>query len=335
TAAGPMKEAAIAKACLHGQWSADVLACIGSARTARECLTTLTPAQRELLQRQLAAWNDAYPDELLEDAGEDDDVDVADLSYVDCAQGVGDVATYAPPLTVTGDDKELATALRRAAITILCDGWATDVRRCFQDGEPLATCRGQLAPDQEQALASKLADVAGLTARAAALRKQPAKLTCPRVAATHYGDGAWRGKLDAIKGAERRKLIADSRAKLAKACTADAWSPNLRACLVAGGGEACFAAISPALARAWGYPAGGLVVKTGIPECDSYGDALRALAQCPQVPRAAAQSLLDSYQQTAASFASTPIADRPARAAACKLGDVAIRQSASGLGCTI
>nr|MDQ3368493.1 hypothetical protein [Myxococcota bacterium] len=327
--------------CLHGAWSAEVLACIGTEPAARACLTALTPAQRALLQRQLVAWHDAYPDELLADGDDEDDedLDVAELSYVDCARGVGDVTTYAPPLTLTGDDQELATALRRAAITVLCDGWATDVRRCFQDGEPPATCRGQLAPDQEQALAGKLADVAGLTARAAALRKRPAKLTCKHVVAIHYGDGAWQGKLGAIHGVERRKLIAASRAMLAKACTGDAWSSKLRACLVAGGGEPCFAAASPgpdaALARAWGYPASGVLVKTGIPACDSYGDALRALAQCPRVPRAAAQQFLDSYQQTAAAFLSTPVAERPAQAATCKAADAAIRQVAQGLGCTI
>lgn len=335
--AGPAKEAAIARACLHDRWSPEVLECIGTTpglTGATGCLEHLGPEQRASFQKKLVAWNDEFPDEDMPDG--DDDAD-ADVDFVECSHGIGNVATYAPPITRTGEDRDLELALRSRAVLALCDDWSTEARRCFGSGGPPATCRTLLEADQARALADKLTELEKLMTKVAAAKAKPARIACSQVVAAHYGDGAWKGKLDTLKPALRRQLVTGSRARMTKACTADKWPANLRACVIAAGpiaDTACFVASGqrPAL---WGYPASGVAVKTGIPECDAYGDALAALSACPSVPSAAAVSLLEAYHASAAALAATPPADRPAKAAECKRSDAAIRQSAAALGCTI
>jgi len=332
--AGPAKEAAIARACLHGAWSAEVLACVGTSVTPAACLDQLAAAQRTGYHAQLLAWNDEFPDEeLLEDVS-----DAIAPEPVECAVAIGDVATLAPAITTPGVLGDLPLALRRNRVLALCERWATPVRGCFADGTPAEDCRGQLPVDQQQALTDALAELDRLVGKATMFAARPASIGCKQVVAAHYTDAAWTGKLAALGPATRKPLIAASRAQMIKACTADAWSVQLRACIVAaapGPDAACFAATPETTATAWGFPALGLLTKTGIPACDAWGDALRALARCPQIPTAATQAMLDAFQQTAAALASTAPADRAARVNACKQADAAVRQSATAVGCAI
>ncbi|MBA3397357.1 MAG: hypothetical protein H0T89_32320 [Deltaproteobacteria bacterium] len=335
--AGPAKEAAIARACLHDGWAPEVLECIGTSHGPTDptsCLDRLGPEQRASFHKKLAVWNDEFPDEDMPDG--DDDAD-ADVDFVECSHGIGNVGTYAPPITRIGEDRDLEVALRSRAVLALCDDWSTEARRCFGSGGPPATCRTLLEPDQARALADKLTELEKLMTKVAAAKAKPGRIHCTQVVAAHYGDKAWQGKLDALKPAQKRQLVTQSRARMTKACTADKWPANLRACVIAAGptaDTACFVAsgVRPAL---WGYPASGIAVKTGIPECDAYGEALAALSACPAVPSAATVSLLEAYHASAAALAATPPADRPVKAAECKRSDAAIRQSASALGCTI
>jgi hypothetical protein len=319
-AAGPMKEEAIAKACLHDKWPAEVLACVGGAN-AKSCLDKLTPAQRKSYRARIARWNDEFPDEELDDETMENLVD-----FVDCGNAIGDASQYVPVLTLKGEERELAIAMRRKRLLALCEDWSTEARRCFQDVKQPERCRTQLEPDQKRALVDRLAEVDALMAKIAAT-KPP---VCKKLVDAHYADARWKGKLEALKPAERKKVIAASRTAMVKACTDEKWSVTVRSCVAADAGNGCFVTHG-----AWGFPPNAIPIKTGIPECDLYGDVLRALVQCNQIPKPAVQAMLDAYQQTAAGYANMSAAERTTAARSCSQADSAIRQSARSLGCTI
>lgn len=326
-AAGPMKEEAIAKACLHDKWSQDVIDCAGSTPSAKRCLARLDAKQRSALAMRLGDWNEEFPDETFDDPRLDEDF----VDFVDCTKAIGDASRYAPVLTQTGEARELAVAMRRHQLLALCEGWLTEHRLCFErEQDDPDGCRMVLPPAWRQAIVDRLAEVDAVMAKVAAT-KPP---TCQRVVAFHYADARWKDKLAAMKAAARKKIIAESRARMRKACTDESWTASLRSCIVAQGGDHCFhaASITPAT---WGFPASGIPVKTGIPECDAYGDALRALASCKQIPRQAVQTMLDQYQEAVPTFAIMSAAQRTAAARSCTHADAAIRQSARSLGCTI
>ena len=328
-AAGPMKEEAIAKACLHDKWPVEIIDCIGSTTNTRGCLDKLDPKLRATYRERLARWNDAFPDEALDEEAVDDHLD-----FVDCSKAVGDASQYAPVLTLKGEDRELATALRRHHILALCEDWSTEARRCFEQLKTPDRCRTLLEPDQKQDLVDRLAEVDALMSKIAVVAKKPTSFACKQVVDFHYADARWKGKLDAMKPAERKKIIAESRTRMVKACTDDRWSASLRSCVVAQGGEPCFLAAGIS-ALTWGFPPSGIPIKTGIPECDAYGDALRALASCTAIPKQAAQTMLDGFQRVAPTYANMGAAERTAAARSCAQSDAAIRQSARSLGCTI
>jgi hypothetical protein len=329
--AGPMKEEAIAKACFHDHWERAVIDCVGSSKLPAPCLDKLAPEQRERYRERIAEWHESFP---LEALGDDAPEETAEVDYVSCGDAVGDVSLYAPALALKGSDRELATTMRRNHVLALCDDWTTEVRKCFEQtggaSAAIASCRTQLEPDQEQELVDRLAEVDAVMTRILAVKKAD----CRKVVATHYADARWTGKLATLKAAERKKLIAASRAAMTKACVDEKWSPSLRACVVAQGGDACFSAsgMTPAT---WGFPASVIPIKTGIPECDAYGDALRALVTCKAIPRQAAQSMLDSFQLAAPIYLNMGPAERGPAARSCVQADSAIRQSAKSLGCTI
>ncbi|MDQ3336312.1 MAG: hypothetical protein M4D80_14180 [Myxococcota bacterium] len=319
--AGPMKEEAIAKACLHDKWPAEVLDCVGSTPNAKTCLDKLASAQRKAYRERIARWNDAFPEEVLDDETLENLVD-----FVDCANAVGDPSQYAPVLTLEGEDRELAITMRRTRLLVLCEDWSTDARRCFQDVKQPERCRTLLEPDQKRDVIDRIAEVDAVMAKVAAT-KPP---TCKKLVEVHYADARWKGKLEALPPADKKKVIAESRTAMVKACTDERWSGTLRSCIAADGGGACFAK-----AGSWGVPPSAIAVKTGIPDCDAYGDALRALTTCNQIPRQAVQAMLDAYQQMAPSYANSSAAERTAAAKICSQADSAIRQSARSLGCTI
>ena len=325
--AGPDKEATIARACLHDAWPREVIDCVGSSRTPRDCLARLTPEQTTGYRKRMLAWFDEYPDEEVD--LEDDEVLAEVDDFVDCQRGIGDVAQYDPIVTVTGKPRELVISLRRYHLLALCEHWPDDVRRCHADGKRPAVCRTLLDPDDEQDVVDRLAEVDAVRARVAAQKTPP---TCERVVKTHYADARWKGALAQRKPAERARMIAQSRKLMLEACKRESWSEHVRACITATGGDACFHASNLA---PWTYPPSALPIKTGIAECDAYGDTLRALARCTQIPRQAVQTMLDSYQRAAGAYATLPPAQRTATAAGCKRSDEAIRQSAQSLGCTI
>ncbi len=172
-----------------------------------------------------------------------------------------------------------------------------------------------------------------LVADLAAVRARPGAITCDRVVDAHYRDAAWHGKLDRLPPDERRTLIAGSRAAMAKACTADSWSADLRACLVADGGDVCFAAAG-APGAMWGYPAIGVFAPTGIAACDAYAREASGLIACAKLPPAAKQSLARTIQQTLERLAAQHASGRPINADECEAGRDAIREMETNLDCT-
>jgi hypothetical protein len=341
--AGPAKEAAIASTCKAEQWAAEILGCVGEKPQARPCLDKLTAAQRTAYDQALAAWNDAYPDEMLEESDEDDDDDDGMDTYIDCSDAIQDVTGFSPAVTLTGDSRDYLLALRKDALMDLCEDWEYDQRACFRDlaeggvaanAIAVDACRAQLDPAHAKAVTDKLAELDKLGAKVAALKKNPASHDCKKVVATHYADAAWKGKMDAVKGRDRAKAIAESRTRMTKACTDVKWSPNMRACIVAGGADTCFTAGSSS-SSSWSFPAVGVFVKSGIPECDAYAATIKALDACTAMPQSQRDAIKRSWGYLSATWASVPPERKASTATSCKQVDDSIRRAVTSAGCKI
>lgn len=333
--AGPAKEAAIASACLFDRWSQSILDCIGSTLEPQECLKELTTAQRTALDTKMQSWVDIYTDETWE-ALEDEVATVA----ISCAGVIGDVATYAPPLVVVGEERDFAVKLRRHLVLAQCETWPQPVLECMQRQGPKA-CRPHLPVGAEGTLAAELAAVDALVAKIAAAKKRPHD--CKTVVATHYRDAAWKGKAQppnnpkatraerAKQAAERKRLIAESRKRMLDACTSEAWSATIRACELAEGGEHCARGLGrPAR---WTFPAVGVVSSTGIPECDSYHQAIERLLACDKFPMQSKDAVKQGYQAMLEAIHNAKPGSLSGLALSCKAGDDAIRQALAAVGC--
>jgi len=195
----------------------------------------------------------------------------------------------------------------------------------------MQACEAQLPPDQLTALAGRLGQLDALVAATFKKRKQPA--SCAGVVAQHYADAAWKGKLDMLVPAERKKAIAESRSRMTKACTAEAWTPTVRSCLVAGGAEQCFVATS----FLWTFPATGvLATSTGVPECDAYIDAMNRTQTCEKLAKETRDAFKESFTAMHDAFAQMKTMDdsvKKAMADSCRYGTEALQQVLSSSGC--
>jgi len=339
---GKLKEELIAKICTTDAWDAKVLACVAGTPAPRECITKLTPRQASSYEEQLAAWRvtheqaedgaDGYEPEDLDDPPPPEEDD-----WVACEDSVKHTDVWLPPIVVKGTDKPFAAGLRERELVKLCnvDEWSNEVRKCLAVATANTTvvCVSQLAPALQKAITTKLVETDKLAAKALVLASKPAKVGCKQVVAAHYSDAKWRSELPEVKGAQRKQLIDDSRKRMTKACTDDSWPVAERACMVGGGGDPCFGAAGRA--SRWGFPAAGVLVKTGIAECDDYGETLVKLSTCDKLPEASRGSLLESYTMAAVYWLKVSAEDRAGVASACKASVDAIRQSSASLGCTI
>jgi len=267
----PRREAAINKVCVADKWPPDLIKCVTSWPEVEDCLMRLTERQRQrYITARVAAKEPANTAEVEVgvEGGEVGDVfgGIADPP-VDCASGIGDVASYDPPIAGTGDARDFMVGLRQVSVRELCDnGWPDDVRRCFADGYDATTCRSKLDAVEGQALDDRLADDAALLVRITNAGKKAANIDCKKVVAVHYGDARWQGKLGQLKPAARKKAIAASRAAMKTACTDDGWSASLRGCIVAEDSDRCLRASGQEPSR-WGFPAasvGGGISTAGL-----------------------------------------------------------------------
>ena len=327
--AGASRVTAIASACEEGKWSAALLHCIADEADPQPCLDKLTDAQRALYDGKLVKWAEAHaPDENLGDDGAD--------AYVDCDDALGEIAMYSPAIVLTGADGEFATAMRRREISRLCNaqGWETPVKQCLQlakDPQSTSACEAKLPPEQLNELATRIGELETLVATTLERRKKPAD--CKKVVALHDADAAWKGKLDGFKPAERNKAITESRAQMTKACTAEAWTPTVRSCLVAGGKDKCFVATS----FAWTFPASGVrMATTGIAECDAYVGSMDRTLACKKLPQETRDALVDSFtamRDAVAGLRNADDATKKQMGESCKYGNDALRQVLTSAGC--
>jgi len=339
--AGPTKEAAIASACLTGRWSREILDCIGTDRTPRTCLAKLTREQRVLLAKKVAGWvtiND----------GETVDFTIPAEPEVSCAVGIGQVASYAPPLRVTGEEASFALEIRKALLEDRCEaGWSNLVKQCFASQQPASACRGKLDPGEQQGITADLARIDKLMARIAATKTKPAgSYDCKSVVAVHYSNAMWRGRMPssappratraelARLARDRLQVVAASRKAMFDVCTGEGWNATVRACQLIGD-DLCERALGHPRTR-WTFPAEGVFPSTGITDCDTYFGVVQAFARCRTAPASLAGQLQQQVQQMRLGLQTiTDPAVRNAAAAGCKQAVLALRRSASALGCTI
>ena len=340
---GKLKEDLVAKVCKTDAWDAKVLACVTSKPIPTECLSGLTPKQVSSYEEKLAAWHEKYGYGGNEDGveggeeGMDDPPPPEEDDWVACEDSIKHTELWLPPITVIGDDKTFAVGLRSRAMIKLCnlDEWSTEVKTCMAAANEKTTvlCVAQLDSTQQKAITAKLAETDKLAAKAIKLAKKPARVGCKQVVAAHYSDAKWKPELVEVKGAQRKKVMAESRKKMTKACTDESWPAAERACMLGDGGEACYGVAGRS--SRWGFPAAGVLVKTGIAECDDFGESLVKLAACDKLPESSRGSLLDSYTMSAVHWLKATGDDRASAAAVCKGAGDAIRQSGASLGCAI
>lgn len=320
--AGPEREVAIATACAKDKWGPEIMSCLSGSADSEACLEKLTEAQHTAYDDALAAWNETYGG--VEGGEEGGGVEAPD-EYVDCAVAIGDVASYAPAISLTGDDRAFAVAMRTVAVTHECnDGWENDARVCFQnahDAAAVTACVATLETTQRASLAAKLVESDTLMTKTVAARKKPAAIDCKKVVAARYGDAMWKDKIAVVKGADRKKAIESSRTKMTAACTAEKWSPTSRACLISGGEDACGIKLTT-----WGYPATGVLVPTGIPECDAYGAALAQLDKCGQLPAESRDAIYESFTSILTILADATPELKTSMAESCKAAATAVAQ---------
>jgi hypothetical protein len=317
--AGPMKEEAIARACFHDHWTQAVIDCVGTDAKPAACLDKLEEDQNLAYREKLRSWNDEFPDEKLDLPDEPEPE-----KPLECAFVIGDLAQYVK-LALKSADRELAIAMRRSVLLPLCDDWSAEARKCFATQVMPSNCATKLEPDQATELHDKMLDIDHLFDRIATAGAQ----TCDKVVKVHYADDKWK-----LKSKDRKRLITESRARMVKACADEQWSEALRGCIVIEDSDRCWLAAGITTGT-WGYPASGIPIKTGVAECDAYGDTLRALAACTQIPKQAAQTMLDNFKVMADGLTNIGAGKRIEAANSCKASEKAIRQSASSLGCTI
>ena len=326
--AGRAKEAAIRKSCSQDKWPQTVIDCIASTPQPDDCLAKLDEKQHASYDERLAAWAEQHTG-----YGGDPAAEIGPPPM--CDSIIGDVATYEPPLGENAPERDWVIELRRAFLYEECDhAWSEEIKDCLRSAgsdNGRATCLGSLDEHEQEEMTKKLESFDRLATKVAAAKQKPESITCKKVVATHYGNAAWKKKLDGFKAAERKKMIDASRALMQKACDDKPWDERLRACVVAGGGETCFETYSMRLS--WGYPAAGAVTTVGIQECDDYGAAIQQLAACSKIPQTSRESLKRSFDQTQAQVAGAPAKDRARMAPTCKAGLDAIANVAASVGC--
>jgi hypothetical protein len=330
-AAGPAKERVYASSCAQDRWSQPVIDCIASTPKPESCLDKLDDKQRAAIESRLQLWDADY-------AESTDDTPTTAPSLT-CDDVLDDVSIFEPPIAANDPERDWHLAQRKAFLHDECDhGWSEQAIACLHvamrvaDGGAATRCvTTTLEPDERDEMTKQLAEYARLAAKIAAAKKKPKTIECKQVVTAHYGDPMWKQKLDGFPAADRKKMIAGSRDRMTKACADEAWDATLRACLVARGGETCFAANRMRLR--WGYPAAGTVTSTGVAECDAYAAAVERVTKCHTIPQTSRDALASAQQQMLAQIASAPASKRAQMASSCTAGIESIESVIKAAGC--
>ncbi len=251
-----------------------------------------------------------------------------------CPDKVKAADRLAPELHITeAGDRAFAIGLRSNALQDACshDGWTSPANRCLRDAtnaDQLAHCVTQLAPTNAQVLATNLATADRLLRATFATRDRGVAIDCDAIVETYYGDRAWSGKSPQVIGGDRTAMIGRSRDLMLQACRTADWSPQLRSCLVSGGHGECFAAAgfeTTGWRSRWVYPPLGVIVPTGVPECDAFETTVEAEPCLVDIGICVIHH--NEAIEEAARLTANAADNRGATAQECKLLDEAVRAS--------
>lgn len=137
------------------------------------------------------------------------------------------------------------------------------------------------------------------------------------------------------------QLAHDIRAVFARRCEEDAWSVDVRACVMSTVSlkdpKHCKAKLAPG---ARGHLETDLALAQGrarernIPEeCKAYGRMVDALVACDKVPQEARRGVRQAYESMKESWTTTDASKRAALIMGCKAAADAMKQSVGGIGC--
>ncbi len=310
---GPSKQAMIERTCEQDRWTPEVLACVTSHHVPLICLDDLTEDQRTSYDAAVERWSEAQR------AAATRDLDVPP-ALASCAEVVDHVDLFAPTMEST-PDRAVAIQLRGEAIERVCheERWGDEVRRCLRDAAepaPVAACRERLHASSRAKVDAGIAAADRIASSVTTMLSRPATHTCERVVVVHYASARWRGRAIELTGGARRRAIDGSRTRLREACTRGQWSASSRACVVAGGGPACFDLAGSAVAL-WGYPAAGSIARE-VAECARLFAALDTLPTCRGIEAAERGRFLDAIARYAAAWDVVPADRREPLASACE-----------------
>jgi hypothetical protein len=301
TADSAQLERAIGDVCTGSRWTSDTIACVTGGGGAR-CLDAFE-AQRDAYRLTVRAW--AYGGrEYGGRPGIAFSPDAVSCRSIDPSRF--------PP--VVESDRAWAASARRSTLPALCelDHWDDRVKEClFNEHEGTTWCLDLLDDVRHGHVTTQLAAFDKLEQEIATARRAGTRLDCTSVSGSYYNEPHWRGALDPLKPAARTKQIARARARMARACTAEGWDDDVRACIAVDGGEPCFAAGAIASSR-WGFSA-----SAGPPAaCDDYADAVARARRCETIPQAAKDAITTDLKTSEADWGAN--ADQTNLAASCK-----------------
>ncbi|HTR54239.1 MAG TPA: hypothetical protein VMJ10_26285 [Kofleriaceae bacterium] len=353
-------EAEVEAACLDDQWPDAVIQCASTRPSPRSCLGQLDKYQDQSLTAHLDDWQPNFTKGPGSRYGGDAYGGAAyggnpcgganpcgggapKEEFVPC-ESYGDVASYAPAIGAKMADRDYALAVRERAVHLACEmTWTNDDKKCFaaaHDAGAVAACRGKLAEPARNSLANMLADAETKFHKVSALERTPRAIECKAVATVHYSDEAWEGRLAALASADRKDVIERSRAQLATTCTAEKWPVSLRACLVAMANkepdsDECFGGKDKGGASKWGFPAAGVMYKSGIPECDQLAALVQKIGACDKLDKDLRDELVASFGQQLGMWIEMPASSRPELVKQCAETVKVYTDGAKERGCTI
>ena len=304
-------EAEIVAACLDDRWPDAALACMATRPSAVSCVGQLTTFQQKSFDAHLKDWEKKWIAAAGEEPGEEENAtektkppkEEPHEEWVSCE--IAQPAEFPPVIAAKAHAHDLAVSFRKRALDTLCYRWTNPDKKCFnaaRDAVAIQACRGKLDEFARNTLDNTIADADAAMKKIETLEKTPKAIDCKTIANEHYKDEAWRGHLTALPAAERKRVAAESRTKLAKVCTDEKWSATERACFVVLGTSGnereiseCFPEKRFSFGSRWGFPAGGVLFKTGIAECDELGDLVKKIAECDKFDKDMKQMILESW----------------------------------------
>jgi len=312
----------IAKQCGDRKWSRAMLDCIGS-----EPKQSLGTCFEKMTNDQQVAWaemqNNWYGAQYNFNGMQVNGVQPDAAPVVDCNSAIGDAGRFPPVVGVADANRSLEISMRAYTLNQACAQWTYEQRSCLTD----ATTTEEIGPClTDKDVPNRIAASDALVKRVVAKRAHAGDITCSAIVAVHYGDAAWKGK-----PATDKKVIADARDRMSKACSDDSWSEDLRACVAVDGGDGCW--VAAGLAPLWGYPPGGGLPITNVPECDAYGVETAKLLVCQTAPQDTRDAFKQQFEQYAYAINRMPVQQRSQFVESCRQAMESLREYAMQFNC--